>query len=121
MTVTSCWPHKGRFVLKLEGVDSIDDAERYRGLELRIPESELPALPQGSFYYHQLVGLRVQGEDGCALGVVESILDAGAAPILVVRGAGEELLIPLAEAFVKRVDLPAGVLVAEAPELVDAD
>jgi 16S rRNA processing protein RimM len=119
--VTSCWPHKGRYVLKLEGVDSISDAERYRGLELRIPESELAPLPPGSYYHYQLVGLRVQDPDGCAVGTVESILDAGAAPVLVVRGAGGEVLIPLAEAFVKRVDLAGGVLVAEAPELVDAD
>jgi 16S rRNA processing protein RimM len=119
--VTSCWPHKGRFVLKLEGVDSIDDAERYRGLELRIPESDLPALPEGSYYHYQLLGLRVQDEGGVTLGTVREIMTAGAAPVLVVRGAGDELLIPLAEAFVKRVDVAGGVLVAEAPEPVDAD
>ena len=39
--VRDAWPHKGRFVLKLEGVDSIDEAERYRGLDLRIPEEDL--------------------------------------------------------------------------------
>ncbi len=119
--VTSCWPHKGRYVLKLEGVDSISEAEAYRGLELRLPEEELPALPEGSYYHFQLVGLRVQGEDGCAIGVVESIWETGAAPVLVVRGAGAEIHIPLADRFVKRVDLAGGVLVAEAPELVDAD
>jgi 16S rRNA processing protein RimM len=119
--VTSCWPHKGRYVLKLQGVDSIDDAEGYRGLELRIPEAELPALPEGSYYYYQLVGLRVRDEDGCAVGVVESILETGATPVLVVRGAGQEIQIPLAETFVKRVDLAGGVLVAEAPEMVDAN
>ncbi|HSB60959.1 MAG TPA: 16S rRNA processing protein RimM, partial [Vicinamibacteria bacterium] len=42
--VTRCWPHKGRFVLKIEGVDSIDAAERYRGLELRIAEEDLAPL-----------------------------------------------------------------------------
>jgi 16S rRNA processing protein RimM len=118
--VTSCWPHKGRFVLKLEGVDSIDDAERYRGLELRIPENEVPALPEGSYYHYQLVGLRVRDEDGCALGVVESIWETGGeAPVLVVRGEAGEVLIPLAQNFVKRVDLAGGVIVAEAPELVE--
>ena len=113
--ITSCWPHKGRYVLKLAGVNSIDDAERYRGLELRIPEAELPPLPAGSYYHYQLIGLRVQDEGGCALGAVQSIMETGGTPVLVVRGAGGELLIPLAEAFVKRVDLPGGVLVAEAP------
>ncbi len=122
VTIASCWPHKGRYVLKLEGVDSISAAEAYRGLELRIPEAELPALPPGSYYHFQLVGLRVQDEDGCAVGVVENVWETGGeAPVLVVRGDPGEVLIPLAEAFVKRVDLAGGVLVAEAPEMVDAD
>src|SRR5512142_1746398 len=56
LRVLRAWPHKGRFVLKLEGVDSIDAAERLRGLELRIPEEELQALPEGSYYHHQLTG-----------------------------------------------------------------
>jgi 16S rRNA processing protein RimM len=118
--VTSCWPHKGRYVLKLEGVDSISEAERLRGIELRIPEDELPALPDGSYYHYQLVGLRVRDEDGCPIGVVESIWETGGeAPVLVVRGDGEELLIPLADTFVKRVDLEAGVIVAQMRELVE--
>jgi 16S rRNA processing protein RimM len=118
--LTSCWPHKSRYVLKLEGVDSISDAERYRGLELRIPEDEVPALPEGSYYHYQLVGLRVRDEDGCALGVVERIWETGGeAPVLVVRGDAGEVLIPLADTFVKRVDLDAGVLVGRAPELVE--
>jgi 16S rRNA processing protein RimM len=120
LIITSSWPHKGRYVLKLEGIDSIDDAERYRGLELRIPEGEVPALPEGSYYHYQLVGLRVRDEDGCPLGVVETIWETGGeAPVLVVKGAAGELLIPLAEAFVKRVDLDAGVLVGRVPELVE--
>ena len=44
VTVRSCWPHKGRFVLKLDGVDSIDAAEAFRGQELRIGEEELASL-----------------------------------------------------------------------------
>src|SRR5262245_64369582 len=39
--VASCWPHKGRFVLKLDGVDSIDAAERLRGRLIGIAEDEL--------------------------------------------------------------------------------
>ena len=62
--VESCWPHKGRFVLKLEGVDSIDDAETLRGMEMRIAEEDLPALPAGSYYHHQLKGLPVVDEAG---------------------------------------------------------
>ena len=118
--VTSCWPHKGRFVLKLEGVDSIDDAERYRGLELRIAEEDLEPLPEGSYYHHQLRGLRVEDGEGGSLGTVADLVETGGgAVVLVVRGPGGELLLPLAAPFVRRVDLPRGTLVAERPEYAD--
>jgi len=110
--VASCWPHKRRFVLKLEGVDSIDEAEAYRGLELRIGEEELQPLPEGSYYHHQLRGLRVEEASGRGLGTVDDILvTGGEAVVLVVRGEAGESLIPLATPFVKQVDLAAGRMV----------
>jgi 16S rRNA processing protein RimM len=121
VAITSCWPHKGRFVLKLAGVDSIDEAERYRGLELRIGEEELAPLPAGSYYHHQLRGLLVEDPDGAPLGEVADILtNAGDVPVLVVRGREGETMIPLADAFVKDVDLERGRLVAARPEAVGA-
>jgi 16S rRNA processing protein RimM len=122
VVVQSCWPHKGRFVLKLAGVDSIDDAEGYRGLELRIGEEELAVLPAGSFYHHQLKGLRVEDESGRGLGVAADLMDTGAgSPVVVVRGPRGELLIPLAEPFVRNVDLAGGRMVVAVPETVDVE
>lgn len=119
--VESCWPHKGRFVLKLEGVESIDDAETLRGQELRISEDELAPLPAGSFYHHQLAGLVVHDPQGRELGRVQGVMESGedvaGVPVLVVRGDGRERLIPLAADFVTRVDLEHGVLVATEPEV----
>ena len=119
--VDAIWPHKGRFVLKLRGVDSINDAEKLRGLEVRIGEEELAALPAGSYYHHQLKGLTVVDEGGEALGTVQEILETGGeAPVLSVRKLGAETLIPLAEAFVRRVDLAAGRIVVVKPEYAGA-
>jgi 16S rRNA processing protein RimM len=121
VTVTSCWPHKGRFVLKLDGVDSIDSAEALRGAELRIGEEELPLLPAGSYYHHQLKGLRVREADGRSLGAIEDIWDTGAgAPVLVVRGRTGENLVPLAEGFVTDVDLEGRVVTVTPRDWVDA-
>ena len=120
--VTSSWPHKGRYVLKLEGVDSIDEAERLRGYELRIAEDELAPLPEGSFYYYQLTGLRVADADGAELGVVEEVMETGAgAPILVVRGPAGETLVPLATRFVRKIDLAGEQIVIDGLEYADAD
>ena len=86
--VRDAWPHKGRFVLKLEGVDSIDDAERYRGLDLRIPEEDLSALPEGSYYHHQLRDLRVEDTGGREVGRVAEVMKTGGeADVLVMAAA----------------------------------
>lgn len=120
--VERTWPHKGRFVVKFAGVDSIEDAERLRDQELRIPEEDLEALPQGSYYHHQLKGLEVVDEAGRSLGHAAEILETGGeAPVLIVRGGtGMETMIPLADAFVRRVDLAGGRIVVAPPEYVDA-
>ena len=120
--VERAWPHKGRFVLKLEGVDSIDAAEQLRDLELRIPEDELAPLPEGSYYHYQLVGLRVLDAAGASLGVVEDVLETGKeARVLVVRGEQGETLLPFAAGVVKMVDVAHGLLVVEKPEYLVAD
>lgn len=122
LRVERAWPHKGRYVLKLEGVDSIDAAERLRGLELRIPEQEIPSLPEGSYYHHQLAGLRVVDQSGASLGSVAEVVETGAeARVLVVRGELGETLLPFAAGTVKSVDLARGLLVVERPEYVVAD
>jgi 16S rRNA processing protein RimM len=120
--VEGVFPHKGRYVLKLEGVDSIDAAEKLRGLELRIPEADLEELPEGSYYHHQLTGLAVVDERGEPMGTVEEIVETAAdARILVVRGHEGETLLPFADAFVRSVDLEGRRLVAVRPEYVVAD
>ncbi len=118
--VREAWPHKGRWVLKLDGVDSIDEAERYRDLELRIPEEDLSTLPAGSYYHHQLRGLRAEDAGGREIGRVAEVMETGGAAVLVVRGTGGETLVPLADAFVRAVDLDGGRVVVQVPELVDA-
>jgi len=122
VVVSSCWPHKGRFVLKIDGVDSIDAAETLRGRELRIAEEDLSPLPEGSYYHHQILGLPVVDESGRPLGRAAKILETGegATPVLVVLGEGGEVLLPLAAAFVRTIDLKAGRIVAVRPEFVDA-
>ena len=109
-------------MLEIEGVSSIDEAEKLRGLELRIAEEDLAALPEGSFYHHQLTGLRVEDEEGAEIGAVAEVMETGAETrVLVVRGPEGETLLPFAAGFVKAVDLARGRIVARRPEYVVAD
>jgi 16S rRNA processing protein RimM len=120
--VEGAFPHKGGYVVKLEGVDSIDAAETLRGLELRIPEEDLGKLPDGSYYHHQLTGLAVVDEAGEPMGTVQEIVETAAdTRILVVRGPQGETLLPFADAFVRQVDLEGRRIVAVRPEYVVAN
>jgi len=117
MSVVSCWPHKGRFVLKLEGVETIEQGESLRGLDVGIGVEDLAPLPEGSYYHHQLVGLEVQREDGAAVGRVERLIETGGVPVLGIAGPDGERLVPLAADFVRRVDLERHRLVVTLPEV----
>jgi 16S rRNA processing protein RimM len=118
--VESCRPHRKRWILKLSGVDSLDDAARLRGRRLAITEEELAPLPGGSFYHHQLRGLMVESEGGESLGRVECVLETGAVPVLVIRNDSDEILVPFAESFVRSIHLDEGRLVIAHQKVVDA-
>ena len=78
-----------RPVLAFDGYDSIEAAEALAGAELRVPESTLQPLPEGTYYLHQLVGCRVETVDGAAVGDVSRVDGgAGAAVLAVRRSAG---------------------------------
>jgi 16S rRNA processing protein RimM len=106
--VEDAWFHKGRVVLKFAGVDSIEGAERLRGLHILIPSNERQQLPAGTYYHWELVGCKViatSGQEPKEVGTVEEVQPAGGAPVLRVEGAGGEVLIPLAQEICTKIDL----------------
>ncbi len=125
----SHWHHKGRIVLKFAGIDSINDAELLRGLDVAIPAAERAPLDDDAEYVSDLVGCHVfdlhsGGSD--AGEVIDVDRETTVTPLLVVRSPGhrEDILIPFAKAFLRRVDvaekriemdLPEGLLELNAP------
>ena len=122
------WFHKGGVVLKFVDVDSISDAERLKGLELQVPVEERTELEAGAAYVSEIVGCEVWLNDVGGprlLGTITEVqFGAGEAPLLVIRDAEYEFLVPYAEEFVKAADfagrrikmrLPEGLLELEAP------
>lgn len=110
----------GRFVMKLAGIDTIEDAEKIVGAELRIPQADLPAAETGSFYTFHLRGCKVyavqDGHDGEYIGEIADVIDGGGAQLLQVGRGKEETLIPFAESIVKKIDLAARRIEVELPE-----
>ena len=106
----------GRSVLKLRGIDTISKAQQIVGAELRIERRGLPAPVQGSFYTFQLKGCRVFQGSGECLGIVTDVLDSGGAQILKVDREGEEILIPFAQSYLKKIDLDQRRIDVDLPE-----
>jgi 16S rRNA processing protein RimM len=115
LRVTSVRFQQGRPILGIDGIGSIEEAERLAGAELKVPESEQTALPAGTFYHHQLIGCEVVTAAGEAIGKVAKVEGTGAASRLVVRGPRSEVLIPLAEEICT-VDVSEKKIVVYPPE-----
>ncbi len=116
MTINSTEWHKGKAIIKLNTIDSIEDAQRLRGQPIEIHHSQVYPLPEGQYYHFQLIGLEVRTTQGELLGTVTEILTAESNDNYVVRGAKGEILIPAIEDVVKSIDLDKGRVVIEAIE-----
>lgn len=112
--VESAWFHNGALVLKFRGVDTISDAERLSGAEVRVPLSERAPLEPGEFFQSDLVGCEVvDRRTGESLGRVSGWEDAGGAGLLVVNG---DLLIPFAREICAEIEPAAKRIVVDLPE-----
>lgn len=102
-------PHRNWHLLRLEGCTDRTEAERFRNLDLNIALTDAEALPEGTYFHWQIIGLSVIDEDGEQLGEVEEIIETGANDVYVVRDrAGREILLPAIEEVVLEVDHEGG-------------
>ena len=118
------WLHKGGIVLHFAGVDSISAAEELKGLLVAVPQTERAPLAADETYIGDLIGcmlVDVAGAEAVTVGEIENVDRAGgAAPLLVVRGARGEVLIPFAKSYLRRIDLEGKRVEMALPEgLVD--
>ena len=97
--------------MAFEGYDTPEQAGKLRNQLAYVPTADRPPLPDGEYYHHQLIGLKVISEQGEVLGKVTEILATGANDVYVVRAEiGAEILIPAVDEFVRAVDLERGEL-----------
>lgn len=104
--------HQTHLLLAFDGYDSAEQAGALRSQVVYVLANDLPALPDGEFYHHQLLGLAVVTEDGRNLGRVTQILETGGASdvLVVAPDFGPQALIPIVDEFVPRIDLQAGMI-----------
>ena len=103
---------------RLSGINTKEEADALRGVELFADRDRLPSLPDDEFYHTDLIGLEVLDTGGTVLGHVRAIHNHGAGDILEIYGPGRKstLLIPFTKAAVPTVDLTARRIIADPPE-----
>jgi 16S rRNA processing protein RimM len=115
LIVTNVRMHQGRPIVGFDGIETMTQAEEFLGLELRVPETELVILPEGTYYRHDLIGCNVQLSDGLVLGDVIQVEGSSEGSRLVVRTGSEELLVPLVDHICVKIEPKAGVIVIDPP------
>ena len=95
--ITSARFHQGRPVIGLEGIATMDDADRLAEAELKVPAATLAPLPERTYYRHELVGCEVQDTEGRLIGEVAAVEGSIEMSRLVVNAPHGEVLIPLVD------------------------
>ena len=108
-------------LVKLDGIDSREEAMELGGLALEIPRSEVPPHPEGEHYMFELVGMKVTRTDGIELGAVADVMETGSNIVYVVKSTdGKETLIPATREVVEKLDYEnSEILVRPVPGLFD--
>jgi 16S rRNA processing protein RimM len=114
LTLEAARPANTRLLVRFAGITVREQAAGFTNGELWADRAVLPDPGPREAYTFQLVGLRVETEDGRALGVVQDVVTTGAQAIYIVKGE-RELLVPGAPGVLKRVDLAAGLMVVALP------
>ena len=106
------------YVVGLEALSTPEEAASFRGSLLKIPEDQVPALPDGQYYEFQLIGMAVTDEQEQALGTLEDIMETGSHPVFVVRGSGREWLVPGRQAVIVSMDVAQRTMMVRRADIV---
>ncbi|HJU57752.1 MAG TPA: ribosome maturation factor RimM [Actinomycetota bacterium] len=108
LTVESSRPHRGRLLVRFREVRDREQAEGLQRALLLVPESSSPALPEGSWWDHQIEGCAVETDRGRGLGRVREVIHTAANDVWsVVSEDGVETLVPVLNDVLASVDVAA--------------
>ena len=97
---------KNQVLLKLKGIETVEEAEKYRNCYLKLPREKARKLPKNTYFIADLIGLEVYTEEGNLLGKVEDIYNTGASDIYVIKDElGKQILLPAIKDVIKQVDV----------------
>jgi 16S rRNA processing protein RimM len=103
-------PQPPRLILRLKGIEKIEEAEPLIGKEILIEKKALLELGEGEYYWVDLLGMKVETQGGKRIGEVREIFPTGANDVYVVEGKRREILLPATEEVIRSIDLKRRVM-----------
>lgn len=98
-------------ILKFQGMDDIGEVEKYRKASLLVERKNAVRLSRDEYFVADLMGLKVQNEDGTEIGVLRDVMETGANDVYVIDlNDGRELLLPAIKQCILEVDVEAGFI-----------
>lgn len=106
VTVAAARPYKQMYIVKFQEYGNINEVEKFKGFDLKVPKEDSVELPENEYYFHEIVGCRVVTDEGEEIGTIEEILRPGANDVWVVKlPSRKELLLPVIDDVVLDVDV----------------
>lgn len=119
--VESSQLHKSELLrVKFEDVDTEADADSLIKSDIYLPLSFLPELEDDKFYFHEIIGFKVEDKNFGFVGVIKAVNDSTAQSLFEIDRDGIEILIPMNDEFIAKVDKPNKTIFVDTPEgLID--
>ena len=102
---------KPPFIIKFDGINSIEATKNLTGKELQVARADFEPLPEGEYYRFEIEGLKAFDDTGKYYGIVEVVIATGSNDVFAVRGEGKEWLVPMIDSVVQTIDLEKGKLI----------
>ncbi len=109
--------HKNDFLrVRFEEVNNEQDADALLGCGVYLPLSMLPKLSGNKFYFHEVVGFEIEDQRLGVFGVIQSVNDTSAQPLFEVLNGNVEILVPMIDQFLVKVDRENKKIIMNLPE-----
>ena len=101
---------------KFEEVDSEEDAEDLLKCDIYLPLNLLPELNEDQFYFHEIIGFTVEDENYGTVGTLSGVNDTTAQALFEIEKEGKQILIPMNDQFLQKVDKQNKIIHVKTPE-----
>ena len=115
-TIESVRPHKGRMLVRFEGIDGPDGADELRDMDLLVRAEDAPPRPEGFVFHHEVQGCAVLDREGRPLGTVRDLTTESAGPMLEIETPSGLRDVPFVRPIVVEVDVAGKRIVLDPPK-----